>query len=265
MHTTKKYLTALGLKKDQNLIVHSSFNKIRSAFPGISIDEFIRSLQDIITPDGSLIMPAFTYCFKRKTGDYEIFDRLISSSKVGAVSEVFRRMPDVTRTSSPTHSFSVWGKAAETITSENSPESPLGNDSVLDWLAKTPNSYILLAGVDFSSMSFGHYLEIKAPVPWVDFSPWNYLNVEPVGVSISGEQNLKEIPGCAKSFINFERFLNEKRLITPKYVKDIKFYFLSVESILNNGVNYYLSNYQDLLCPLGTCKTCDSRHQQFNL
>ena len=64
--------------------------------------------------------------------------------------------------------------------------------------------YVLMLGTDFSSLTYGHYIEIQAKVPWFDFSPWDYLNVLPIGVSIKGEQKLKEIPGCAKSFVTLK-------------------------------------------------------------
>ncbi len=111
------------------------------------------------------------------------FHREHSPSLVGAVSETFRRMPGVLRTAGPTHSFCLWGQAKE-IGADNSPDSPLGNGSVLEWISGRPDGYVCLIGVNFSALTFGHYLEHLAPVPWYDFSPWEHLRVEPIGVEL---------------------------------------------------------------------------------
>ena len=257
----KSFFIELGIKQGDNVLVHSSYRNIKKAFPGVSIESFIKNLQELITPEGSLVFPAFTYCFKKTNTEYEIFDMSFSPAKTGAAADVFRTMPEVIRTSSPTHSFSLWGKINEFISYTNSPQSPLGKGSVLDWFAENDNSYILMAGVDFSSFSFGHYLEIIADVPWRDFSPWDYLSVQPTGISVEGEIDLKEIPGCAKSFIRFENFLITNNIIEDRNKEDIKFSFIPVKTIITHGINFFRDNHDILLCPKGTCKACDARHE----
>jgi len=249
----------VGITAGHHIMMHSSFRKIRSAFPGITIDEVINSLQKIITERGSLIMPSFTYCFKRKEGNFQVYSKERSTSKTGAVTEYFRHQPGVIRTSSPTHSFALSGYITNFINEDNSPESPLGKGSVPDWLARRHNSYILMLGADFSSLSFGHYLETIAPVPWSDISPWDYLQVEKVGVSITGEQNLIEVPGCAKQFISFQEFLGVKGLLKEFNYYGLQVIFVPVSLLIDEGVPYFRNNFNTLLCADGICSACDSR------
>lgn len=258
-----EYLKAVGVRKNINLIVHSSFKSIVNSFPEISPNEVISSLKSIVTPEGSLIFPVFTYCFKKSSGNYEVFDKVNSKSKVGLLSETFRLGNDVIRTSSPTHSFALWGKITEDIDDTNSPESPLGEGSVLDWLTHKSESFVLMLGTDFSSLSYGHYLEVVCKVPWYDYSPWEYMNVVPIGVSIEGEQKLKEIPGCAKGFINFEKHLINKNLISQNSYGQLNTYFISIALLYREGLNYFRDYYRELLCPAGTCPACDSRRRKF--
>lgn len=258
MSDFRNFLLHAGLNKGCNTIMHSSYKKIRNAFGPVSIEEIIESLEDIITPCGSLIMPAFTYCFKKEEGG-EIFNPLYSRSKVGAISEKFRNTPGVIRTSSPTHSFSLWGKAAKEISHLNSPISPLGKGSVLDWIADQQNSYILMPGTDFSSLSFCHYLEVMAEVPWYNYSPWEYMGVLPFGISQNGEQELIEIPGCSNSFVSFERFLLDKGKIEKIICNDLESYVINVRTLLEEGIPYFKKYPQTLLCPEGSCRACDSR------
>ncbi|MEP0860027.1 MAG: AAC(3) family N-acetyltransferase [Ignavibacterium sp.] len=256
------YLFQIGLREKQKIIVHSSFKRISAAF-AISPDEVINSLKDIVTSNGSIIFPTFTYCFKKSAGDYEIFDPENSKSKVGLLSETFRLSEGVIRTSSPTHSFALWGKIKNDIDETNSPESPLGRESVLDWLTHQQNSFVLMLGTDFSSLSYGHYLEVISKVPWFDFSPWDYLNVLPIGVSINGEQKLKEIPGCAKGFVNFEKYLLDKKFIKKHGYKSLSSYFIKIQLLFDEGIKYFQTHYDKLLCPIGSCQACDSRRRKF--
>jgi aminoglycoside 3-N-acetyltransferase len=259
----KEYLYNLKLFPSCNLIVHSGFRKINSSFKYLTPHQVIRELKEIITTDGSVIFPTFTYCFKKSFGDFEVFDRINSKSKVGLLSETFRLSDSVVRTSSPTHSFGLWGRIKNDIDENNSPESPLGKGSVLEWLTNNPNSYVLMLGTDFSSLTYGHYLEIEAKVPWYNFSPWDYMNVLPIGVSINGEQKLKEIPGCAKSFVNFEKYLLEKKLINKYEYEGLSSYFISIKLLYDEGMKYFSNYYDMLLCPDNSCPACDSRRRKF--
>ena len=265
MNQFAKFLRDEGLRSGQHVLMHSSFRKIRSCFPGISIADIIHSVMNIVTDHGSLIMPAFTYCYKRSDGQHEIFDPAGSVSKVGAVSEVFRLMPGVTRTASPTHSFSLLGAVQNEIHEDNSPESPLGKGSVLDWLNSQHDAFILLLGIDFTAMSFCHYIEVMASVSWADVSPWDYLNVEKVGLSINGEQPLKELPGCSQSFVNFENYLLEQGVIQPFQKSELPGYFITVRQLFETGIDFFRNQSEQLLCPKGTCEACDTRRHKLNL
>jgi aminoglycoside 3-N-acetyltransferase len=257
------YLVKLGLQEGYNVIIHSSFKKILSAFPGITSNEVFTSLKKIVGLSGSIIFPAFTYCYKKSSGEYEIFNYSNSKSKVGFLSEEFRKEKDTVRTLSPTHSFALWGKVTSFISEFNFPESPLGKGSVLEWLTKQENSYVLMLGTDFSSLSYGHYLEIESKVPWYDFSPWDYLNVLPIGVSVDGIQKLKEIPGCSKNFIKFEMYLDDKKLIT-KLSKDLlQSSLIKITVLYDNGIKFFKENFESLLCSENTCPACDQRRKKF--
>lgn len=260
--TFSEYLEKIGVSTSHNIILHSSYRFIKNNF-NIKIEEVINSFQNIITENGSLIIPTFTYNWKFENIDSLKFDRINSPSQTGAVSEVFRKMKDVTRTSSPTHSFGLWGIVNNYFNETNSPESPLGKNSVLEWLANNKNSFVFLLGVDFSSLTFLHYLEIYYKIPWYNFSPWSYISVLPVGVSTNGEEKLKELPGCSKSFINFEKYLLTKTLIKNFGDNTFKIYYLPINLLISEGKYYFNNLYHELLCPANTCKTCDSRRNKF--
>jgi aminoglycoside N3'-acetyltransferase len=259
----KEYLQELGLILCDHIIVHSSFSKIKKAFPKITPDSVINFLKDVIGPAGSVIFPAFTYCYKKSVGRYDIFDLQNSKSKNGLLSETFRLSKDVIRTSSATHSFALWGEITNHLDTSNNPYSPLGKESVLEWLAKNSKSYVIMLGTDFSALTYGHYLEIETQVPWYNYSPWNYLNILPFGVSTTGEQKLNEIPGCSKNFINFEKYLLKNSLIKKHTFNDLNAYLIPIELLHQEGLKYFKENSEKLLCSENTCPACDSRRKKF--
>jgi hypothetical protein len=89
------------------------------------------------------------------------------------------------------------------------------------------------------------------------------MNVLPIGVSIDGEQELKEIPGCAKSFVKFESYLLEKKLIRKYEYDGLSAYFISVKLLFDEGMKFFSEQYNKLLCLPNTCKACDSRRRKF--
>lgn len=259
-------LDNIGLSRYHNILLHCGYKAIRNSFPGSNASTVISNLKNVIDPrDGSIIMPAFTYCFKKADGSHEVFDRKNSKSKVGYISEEFRKSRDVIRTSSPTHSFSLWGKVTKDITPGNNPESPLGAGSIMEWLSKTKNSYMLMLGTDFTAFTMGHYLEIIANVPWYDYSPWEYMGVKKIGVSNNGEIEFKEVPGCAKPFVEFENYLLENNFIMPFVYGNLRMLYISVETLLKYGKKYFSNSYKNLLCIKGNCKACDSRREKFQI
>lgn len=256
------YLTELGLSKGMHVLVHCSYRTIRKVMDVRSISELITTIQQIVTNKGSVIMPAFSYCYRRMDNTHDVFDKHNTESKVGAVSEVFRRSAKVKRTASPTHSFSIWGRAAMEIPETNAPTSPLGKGSVCDWMTKTENTYVLLLGVNFTSLSYAHYLENITLVPWHDLSPWDYMYVEKIGVSTVGEQVLTQLPGCSKSFVNFQKYLEEKNQIVPFRVNGVDSFLIPVSVLFKEGCIFFQNHPDKLLCKPGSCPTCDERYQK---
>ncbi|MDZ7295688.1 MAG: AAC(3) family N-acetyltransferase [candidate division KSB1 bacterium] len=256
-----EFLGALGVDVGHHVMVHSSLRRLRAAFPGLNAQDFIRVLQRKVGQRGSVLMPAFTYCFKRLDSRGEVFDPQSTPSKVGALSEVFRTMPGVVRTLSATHSFCLWGQAARETAADNAPASPLGEGSVLEWLARQDHASVLLLATDFSALSFCHYLEVKAPVPWVAIFPWHYMGVLPIGVSTTGEQPLREVPGCSKGFLAFEEHLLQRRLVQRVTRGSFWAYCLGVKLLLDEGVPFFRKFAHRLLCPPGECPACDERRK----
>lgn len=261
MNNFEKFLINIGIKPNNHILIHSAFSAIKKNFNS-SGEEVISTFKNFVNPSfGSLIFPAFTYCFKRQDNSNDVFDIKLSPSKVGYLSELFRNSSNVIRTSSPTHSFSLWGKVTEIFDESNCPESPLGNGSICEWLNNVENSYVLMLNVDFTAFTMGHYYEVRYKVPWYNFSPWKYLGVENIGVSTNEEIHLKEIPGCAKSFINLEKYLLEQKQIKKYFFNNFWAYFINLSEIQSDIEFYFTQNFINLLCDSEICNACKSRRE----
>src|SRR4029078_7739547 len=73
----------------------------------------ISALRAAIGPDGTLVLP--THSWERAGhGDFT-FDLMTTPSCVGAISEVFRRLPGIVRSLHPTHSVAAIGPRARAL------------------------------------------------------------------------------------------------------------------------------------------------------
>jgi aminoglycoside N3'-acetyltransferase len=253
------YFYKLGIEPGQQLLVHAAFRPLRQLFPDLTPEDVRQALMHILTPEGSMILPTFTYCFKKRDGTHCVYDPENTPAATGILAQTFWQAKDVKRSLSPTHSFGLWGRAAADKQLLDSPASPLGANSVLAWLADQAGSMILFLGTDFHSFSFGHYLEVTTHVPWAGVFPWDHLDVLPVGVSVRGEQSLIQVPGCSGGFTNFQTYLEARDLIHHESLGAIDSMFISVGSVLAHGRTFFRDQNKQLLCAEGTCKACDFR------
>jgi aminoglycoside 3-N-acetyltransferase len=165
----KRALRQLGIVPGDVLMVHSAFDKFLG-FEGGPVD-VVRALQEVVASDGALMMPTIPFqgtAVEYALGD-PVFDVRQTVSRMGLITEVFRRCPGVVRSIHPTHSVAVWGKRAdEIIAGHERSDTPCGRLTpyarLLDYDGK-----ILLMGVPSSTMTFCYFaaeeLEPRLPVP----------------------------------------------------------------------------------------------------
>src|SRR5438876_7398798 len=165
----KRALLQLGVVPGDVLMVHSAFDNF-VGFQGGPAD-VIRTLQQAVGAGGTLLMP--TIPFRGTAVEYAlgepVFDARQTVSRMGLITEVFRRSPGVVRSIHPTHSVAVWGSKADAIIAGHElADTPCGRltpyAKLLDYDGK-----ILLAGVPANTMTFCYFvaedLEPRLTVP----------------------------------------------------------------------------------------------------
>jgi aminoglycoside 3-N-acetyltransferase len=152
-------LRQLGLAAGDTVMVHSSMDCF-AVFNGRPT-EIIAELDKIVGPTGTLVMPTIPFAGSSLdwVGSGNIFDNRLTPSRMGLLTELFRRSPGVLRSQHPTHAVAARGAGAEALCrNHHLAATPCGEDSPYHGLLAADGS-ILLLGTGMESMTFFHALE----------------------------------------------------------------------------------------------------------
>jgi aminoglycoside 3-N-acetyltransferase len=153
---------SLGLQADSGAMVHSSLSSFGHVLGGART--VIDALMEVITPEGTLMMPSFNHGGPFGPGGPGYYHPGETRTTNGAVADLFWRLPGVQRSLDPTHPIAAWGKDAQRYTRGHhrtltmGPESPLG-------LLGAEGGYGLLLGVGYGSNTFHHIVEMSTQAP----------------------------------------------------------------------------------------------------
>lgn len=249
------------IKAGDVLMVHASFSFLKQQ--GFNTPEsFLQTLISKLGSKGLLIIPSFTYCFVRADSKHTKYTRNVTPSAVGYISEAFRLMPEVKRTGSPTHSFCYHGSLPSSVKDEaDNPSSPLGMNSLMRYFVQTPNSKILFAGTDFTSLSVLHYFEVVFSLPYRNVNPFIDFGYLSEGAGDNYTLPLKEVPGCSNGFIHLQKFMG---LSTATLGNKPLFRVLHTQELMRQTEKFITQNPFGLLCTPGECKYCDKRYKAVN-
>ena len=155
----KERLHAIGISPGDTILVHSSFS-LYSGFKGTPddlIDVFLRT----IGPEGNLLMVSLPYLTStyKYLQNLKCFDVNKTASRMGLLSELFRRRKDVLRSLHPTHPILARGPKAEWIIAHH--EDCLyacGSGSPFEKLLQLKGK-VFFFDTPFAAFTFFHYLE----------------------------------------------------------------------------------------------------------
>ena len=246
-----KVLLNLGIKKGDTLLVHSSFDNF-NGFQGRPQD-IIKVLIEVLGPEGNLLMVSMPYT--SSTSDYlkktPVFNVQKTPSKMGIMSEIFRRKKGVLRSLHPTHPVLVYGKDASWIAEGHEKcIFPCGVNTPFDQF-KSLNGKILFFDVPFRTFTFIHFIEdlIK------DKLPFNLYTDEPFNARMidhNGEQTAMQTYAFSNIAVQarcpeileknlFKRNLLKKRRIgkTKLMLVSAEDAFLCTKQMLEDNIFFY--------------------------
>jgi aminoglycoside 3-N-acetyltransferase len=253
MITTKEIasdLRALGLVEGMNLVVHSSLSSLGKVEGGA--DAVVDALLEALGKSGTLAMPAFYF------PPPELFDPAVTPSRMGAITEAFRKRPGVLRSFHPTHSVAATGPLAAHFVEAHKTATAFGIDSPLHRLAKS-GGHVLLLGVQHTSDSMVHIGEAVARVPYRKIAYSKDFEVDmPVRLP-DGSIGLfppKENPGCSLNFNVVDAPLRERGSVRTGKVGEADCQLVPAQDVIDVVCEMLAQDMAALLCDVDCCPFC---------
>ena len=143
---------ALGLRPGDTLLVHSSYKSFGGVEGGPQT--VIDALLEVLTPEGTLIMPCFNFDFCKG----EPWDVRSTPSHMGILTELVRKDPRSCRVFHPIYSFAIIGKHQEMLCRHRY-KSSYGRDSVFGRLRELDGKMMIIGLSYTNSLTFFHHVE----------------------------------------------------------------------------------------------------------
>jgi len=243
-------LRALGLAEGMNLVVHSSLSSLGQVERGA--DAVVDALLEIMGETGTLAMPAFYF------PPPELFDPAVTPSRMGAITEAFRKRPGVLRSFHPTHSVAAVGPLASHLVEAHETATAFGIDSPLHRLAKS-GGYVLLLGVQHTSDSMVHIGEAVAHVPYrkiaysKDFEVDMRVRLPDGGIGLFPP---KENPGCSINFNVVDAPLKARGSVRAGKVGEADCQLVLAQDVIDVVCEMLAKDMAALLCEVDCCPFC---------
>lgn len=114
-------LIKLGFQPGATIFLHASMNAIQPVAPSLTPQALLQMMLRLLGTEGTLLMP--TYPFRGRQIDHVAENRRFvparTPSRMGILSEIFRRTPGVLRSLHPTHPVAAWGRHAQTLLADH--------------------------------------------------------------------------------------------------------------------------------------------------
>jgi aminoglycoside 3-N-acetyltransferase len=205
---TRDLLAPKLLKAGDVVMVHSSLSSIGNVFGGA--ETVCRVFQKVLTESGTLLMPTYHQPEPILKMMMIKKDRLVdlrtAESTMGKLTETFRTMPGVKRSSHPFSSVSAWGRYSNQMTTGHDRSPYLcGPGSPFLQIIEMSGKYMGI-GIDIRVIALYHVLEEN----WSEFpirvhcpKPFNVRYIDPSGNRVERKLIILD-PAVAKTRIDQE-------------------------------------------------------------
>lgn len=225
-----------GIRAGDVVVVHSSLKQIGWVEDGP--ETVLSALKSVIRPEGTLIMPTFT--FNLPMWSLPPYQPWQTESRVGKLTDVFWRQDGVRRTMHPTHSVAAWGRYAARITGGPLDYEPLGIGSPLD-RARELGAKILLIGVGQNRNSTVHVAEALARMPYLEVpfaeggdydEAWlaEHRGSKPRTIQI------RLMPGSSEAFSKLDSLLVEAGIAQPVRIGQAASFIMGSEELCRHVI-----------------------------
>jgi len=203
---TRDLLASKLLKAGDVLMVHSSLSSIGNVLGGP--EAVCRVFQRVLTESGTLLMPTYHQPepILKMIRKGSLVDLRTAESTMGKLTEVFRTIPGVRRSSHPFSSVSAWGRYSKQMTTGHDGSPYIcGPGSPFVQLIEKSGKYMGI-GIDIRVIALYHVLEET----WSDFplrvhypKPFNVRYIDSSGNRVERQLIILD-PAVAKTRIDRE-------------------------------------------------------------
>lgn len=244
-------LTNAGIKRGDNLLIHSSLRAI--GFIDGGADALLDAFIDVVGRDGTIAMPSFCYSWNIPQ---PYFDIRSTPGKTGVLTEIFRNRPGTERSLNPTHSVLAFGPRATEFLANHLEKEALGIDSPIDRIARA-GGYVLLIGVAHTANSTIHIGEAYAGVQ-------KFHSMEgplPIARVLMPNGNIIEhqidcSTSCSRAFNAVDYVLRKQRMISDFTLGNAWSYIMRGQDVIDVVVKMINEQSDVLFCTSADCRRC---------
>ncbi|KPK83289.1 MAG: hypothetical protein AMJ81_08475 [Phycisphaerae bacterium SM23_33] len=243
--------TSCGVKAGDILIIHSSQKAIGPVEN--SVITTVKLIKDAVGPEGTLLLPVFSS--PRPDGVFKIKR---TPSRVGLLTEAFRRSKDVRRSMHPTHSVAAWGQRRDEFLTGHDKTSGLGVDSPFHKAAKA-GAEILMIGCNFTTLSLIHVAEAIVRVPYL--GKVSYPGYNRTLTLIDYDDKPHQVPpfdnpGDSAAFTRVQNEAEKRGMISHYKLGSAEVLKFHALDVLNLTVEMLKADPAALLCENPRCAVC---------
>jgi aminoglycoside 3-N-acetyltransferase len=151
-------LRRLGLAAGDTAVVHSSLSSMGHVEGGA--DTVIDAFLDVVGAEGTLVMPAFSFIWDKRTESMSVppFDPTTTPSRMGVITETFRKRRGTIRSNHRSHSWCASGRSARLVLYGEAGRPKAGESISWDAVFGLKGQVVLL-GVHYNRCNVMHYVE----------------------------------------------------------------------------------------------------------
>lgn len=239
----------IGIKEGDIIIVHASMKKIGENVDG-GPEAVIQALLNAVGKMGTIVFPTFT-ALNPKT------DLRNEPSRLGLLSEVFRKWPRSKRSNNPTHCVSAVGKQAAEILSGHENLTQFGLGSPLH-KASDLGAKVLHLGTNLKSCSLIHVGETIAKVPYLPIGYPGY-DKEIAYIDQNGQErvlNSDELPGDSNGFPKLLQLTKLEEKLNRSKIGNADSFLVLGKDLLDVTAEAIAKDPYSILCDNEKCSVC---------
>jgi aminoglycoside 3-N-acetyltransferase len=220
-------LRAIGLRRSDIVLVHSSYRSLGIDHP----ETLIQALIQVIENTGTLLFPALSYCQTPPT----VHNTLTTPSCVGFLPEYFRARPGTQRSLHPTHSVcGIGARVGELLGDHSDDTTPCGPHSPFHKLLQCGGK-ILMLGCGLRPNTTMHAIEEYVQPSYLFGEPLIYTLTDGAGITFEKTYTPHDFAGFVQRYDRVVVLLNRRQLV-PGRVGMASAYLIDAQALYQQAL-----------------------------